>query len=93
MQGPNLPDPIKAGDTLAKLDPTQAALFTLIFLFVCVVIFVFWREILNWKLVKAIDGVRDALIAQAAAIAENTAEQRTRAAIQDDRQARQDKQP
>lgn len=38
----SLPDPIKAGETLAQLDLTQQALFAVIFVVVCLVFLVFY---------------------------------------------------
>jgi hypothetical protein len=76
MDKPQFPNPVAAGETLAKLDPTQGALFVLIFVVVCLMTFIAWRELTLTRLIKAIDKMSDAMWAWRLAMAEQKAEAR-----------------
>lgn len=56
-----LPDPIAAGDTLTKLDPTEQALFVMIFVIVALMGFIAWREFSLVGLRRSIDKLSEAL--------------------------------
>ena len=71
MTQPTIPDPIAAGKTLAGLDPTQAALFVMMFVIVALMTLFIWREIALGRLIKGLDAIARAMMAVRVAIAEN----------------------
>lgn len=72
---PQLPS---ISDTGALVNASQsdwrAILIAIMFLFLVLIVFVIWREILNWRLTKSLDKIAEALIAVRIAIIEGTAE-------------------
>ena len=75
-QPPSFPDAVGAGQALANLDPTQAALYVLIFVIAGQWVFISWREFAITRLIKAIDKMSDAMWAWRLAMAEQKAERR-----------------
>jgi hypothetical protein len=71
MTSPGIPDPIAAGDTLAGLNPTQAALFVMMFVIAALIALFAWREIALGRLIKGLDAIAQAMMAVRIAIAEN----------------------
>jgi hypothetical protein len=91
-QTPNLPSVTDTGTLInASGSDWRAILIAIMFLFIAFIVFTVWREVLNWKLAKSMDGIRDALNALKIVIVEEAAEQRGRASMQDLRQKRQER--
>jgi hypothetical protein len=79
VQTPQLPNVTDAGSLInASGSDWRAFLIAVMFLFVSMIVFVVWREILNWKLAKSLDKVAEALVALRLAVVENAAEARGR---------------
>ncbi len=90
MTQPTIPDPIAAGKILAGLDPTQAALFVMMFVIIALMALFIWREIALGRLIKGLDAIATAMMAVRVAIAENgLAEKLDRA----ERRRREDEEP
>lgn len=66
-----LPDPVAAGKVLQGLDPTQGALFVMMFVIAFLGALFVWREFALGRLIKGLDAIRDAMVAVRMAIAEN----------------------
>lgn len=71
QSAPALPDPVAAGNTLAGLDPTQGALFVLMFVVAFLGGLFIWREFALGRLIKGLDAIAQAMMAVRIAIAEN----------------------
>ena len=78
-QPPTLPSISDAGQLInASGSDWRAFLIAVMFLFIAMIVFVIWREILSWKLAKSLDGVKDALVALRIVIVEAIADGRAR---------------
>jgi hypothetical protein len=56
-----LPDPNRAGEVLATLDPTQAALFVLVFVIVALMCFIVWRELNLASAIRTLNKMTEAI--------------------------------
>ena len=56
-----LPNPVSAGEALAKLDPTQAALFVLIFVIVALMGVIAWLLIQQHAAIRTFNKITEAL--------------------------------
>lgn len=85
---PSLPSVADAGELInASGNDWRAILIAVMFLFVSMIVFVVWREILGWKMAKSLDKVSEALVALRIVVAEENVRQD----VQDRRQVRQDR--
>ncbi len=74
MSVPKLPSIPDAGAVInASPSDWRAMLIGVSFLFIAMIVFVIWREILSWRLAKSLDGVKDALTALKIVISEHIA--------------------
>lgn len=91
IQPPNLPSVPDTGTLInASGSDWRAILIAVMFLFIAMIVFVVWREILGWKMAKSLDKVSEALVALRIVIVEAIAERKVRDHIQDARDAAQD---
>lgn len=89
---PNLPSVSDTGVLInASGSDWRAFLIAIMFLFIALIVFVVWREILSWKLAKSIDKVSEALTSLRLVIGESIAETRAQHHWQGVRQDRQEK--